>query len=81
MQRCVLGQHTTTDLTSLGQLCAWQEKYMHKIQYLFILDQRKLEKVQRRATRLLPSISDKPTMTDYHHYNYHPYHTEDLGEI
>jgi len=26
----------------------------------FILDQRKLEKVQRRATRLLPSLADKP---------------------
>ena len=26
----------------------------------FVLDQRKVEKVQRRATRLLPSLRDKP---------------------
>ena len=31
MQRCVLGQHVTTDLTSLGQLWAWQGKHMQNI--------------------------------------------------
>ena len=29
--RCALRQHATTDLASLGQLWAWQGKYMHNI--------------------------------------------------
>ena len=29
--RCALGQHATTDLATLGQLWAWQGKYMPNI--------------------------------------------------
>ena len=38
----------------------------------FILDQRKIEKVQRRATCLLPHWLINPTLKDYPYYNYHP---------
>ena len=38
---------------------------------LFTLDQRKVEKVQRRATHLLPSLHDKSILRGYQYYPYH----------
>jgi len=37
----------------------------------FILDQRKIEKVQHRATRLLPFLKTSRMRRDYQYYSYH----------